>query len=838
MKRILPVCIALIICTFTYAQETKLDTTEYRTGKTGKPFFAAFRNDKHPNQRLRNANAFLRDFLKASPEDDLRLVSSTTDEIGVSHHLYQHYYKGIIVDGSTFFVHGKNNNISFLNGEYEDIKMPGTNPRLSENQALQAALRYAPAKVYRWQDSAFERLVRQQNNDPRATNYPSGRLVICKPTLDTTIAWALSWKFTITAVSPTFALDIFVDAGTGKILKATSLICTGNVNGTAQTRYSGTQNIVGDANGASYRLRETRNGVQITTLNMNHNIYPSYGSAFDFADNDNNWTTAEHPADDIALDVHWACENILDYWRNVRGRNSLNNAGIAIQNYVHYSTGYNNAFWDETLHNMSYGDGDGILFRPFTSLDVCAHELGHGICQYTCHLDHQGEPGALNEGFSDIWSAVIENYAAPNKQRWLEGEDFTMPPFIAGRSMSNPKDPNVVFQCPNTYGGALWANTANPNQNNDEGGVHTNMGVLTHWFYLLSDGGASTNDLGHAFCVSGIGITDAASIAWRTETTLTTSANYASTRSVSIQAATDLFGASSQQVRSVTEAWYGVGVGGSASTWVGQCSQGQVDCSTVNFVAPFASANYNWSLGGDLTVNGSQSFTTTSAGITATGTLGGVYVTGSEPGCAGTVLQANAGYEPFRSTINFDVPLPVIGHSQFFAVHIDPIYQAYSYLWYVNGTLVGQTSDPSFHNTNGQDFCSDGTDGNTISVNVLTYCGEFDDVAEDRFDWTCNYFAAANTAGGRSANHLQVADSLAAFQVYPNPANDQVTVALPTGGQPSAIRLMTLTGTVLQELRSGNGQVRITTSALPAGVYMIQITSAGTQTVRKIVVQR
>ncbi|NIW45715.1 MAG: hypothetical protein GWN30_13480, partial [Gammaproteobacteria bacterium] len=49
----------------------------------------------------------------------------------------------------------------------------------------------------------------------------------------------------------------------------------------------------------------------------------------------------------------------------------------------------------------------------------------------------------------------------------------------------------------------------------DNGGVHTNSGVQNYWFYLLSEGGSGVNDNGDAYFVTGIGIEEAAQIAYR-----------------------------------------------------------------------------------------------------------------------------------------------------------------------------------------------------------------------------------------------------------------------------------------------------------------------------------
>jgi Zn-dependent metalloprotease len=48
-----------------------------------------------------------------------------------------------------------------------------------------------------------------------------------------------------------------------------------------------------------------------------------------------------------------------DYWTSVHGRNSFDNAGAAIKSYVHYSSNYDNAYWNGSV--MTYGDAELIL---------------------------------------------------------------------------------------------------------------------------------------------------------------------------------------------------------------------------------------------------------------------------------------------------------------------------------------------------------------------------------------------------------------------------------------------------------------------------------------------
>ena len=246
-----------------------------------------------------------------------------------------------------------------------------------------------------------------------------------------------------------------------------------------------------------------------------------------------------------------------------------------------------NAFWNGSV--MSYGDGSSNgnegsgYFDALTSIDVAAHEIGHAVCEYTADLAYQRESGAMNEGFSDIWAAVVENYAAPNdpnKNTWLIGEEIDRRSgSTALRSMSNPKS----LSQPDTYLGTYWKNVncGTPVLANDYCGVHTNSGVLNYWFYVLAQGDAGTNDVGDVYDVAGIGINKAAQIAYRLESVyLSSNSNFANARTYGIQAAEDLYGADSPEVIAVTNAWYAVNVGdaynGGGNPPTGDCAEDDV----------------------------------------------------------------------------------------------------------------------------------------------------------------------------------------------------------------------------------------------------------------------
>lgn len=561
------------------AQEGDRNVKQKLTDKNGKPTLITF-NEKS-SYKANDFQQVFKDQLGLKESTNFSKTKSESDKLGFIHEKFQQYYKGIKVEFATYMLHSKSGRLESMNGEFYNMEEVNTIPKLSAQQALGYAVRQIGAKQYLWDNPS----------DAAAMNYqkPTGELVLLpimdngtSKQKDTTVK--LAYKFDIYAANPVSRGDVYIDAVSGEVLfynatikhlgeyshgghsdATTSVVKTSVVvAANAATRYSGTQSIQTTLSGASYILSDTSRGLGVQTYNSARTAtYPTTN----FTDADNNWTAAEFNntnKDNGALDAHWGAEMTYDYWSAVHGRNSYDNAGAKIKSYVHYNliaAGYpdnNNAFWNGSV--MTYGDGSGTVFDVLTAMDVAGHEIGHAVCTYTANLAYQKESGAMNEAFSDIWGACIEYRAAPTKSTWLIGEDIERRAGHAAlRSMSNP---NAEGQ-PDTYGGTYWINpNCTPSNNNDQCGVHTNSGVLNHWFYILSVGKSGTNDIGSVFNVTGITIDKAARIAYRLESVyLSANSTYANARTYGIQSATDLYGAGSAEVIATTNAFYAVGIG-------------------------------------------------------------------------------------------------------------------------------------------------------------------------------------------------------------------------------------------------------------------------------------
>src|SRR5262249_28936765 len=152
------------------------------------------------------------------------------------------------------------------------------------------------------------------------------------------------------------------------------------------------------------------------------------------------------------------------------------------------------------------------------------------VTQASSGLNYSYESGAINESISDIMGKSVQFWSKPTDIDWRLSNDMN---WII-RDMSNP---NAEGQ-PDTYLGTNWYVGSG-----DNGGVHTNSGVGNFMFYLLVTGGSGTTDNSDAYSVTGIGLTEADAIIYRTNTVyLTPTSQYADWRTACINAATDLYG--------------------------------------------------------------------------------------------------------------------------------------------------------------------------------------------------------------------------------------------------------------------------------------------------------
>ena len=213
-------------------------------------------------------------------------------------------------------------------------------------------------------------------------------------------------------------------------------------------------------------------------------------------DDDNVWT------DGPTVDAHVFQGWVYDYYFKRFGRQGMDNRNIEVDSIVHplarseanrqppdvVGTYINNAFYccDGII---MFGDGDGRLFNYLAgAFDVVAHEWTHGVTDFTSELIYRDESGALNEAFSDIMGAAMEFYYYPtgtgrDQADWLIAEDVYLGSLGYLRSLNNPSAKGH----PDHYSLRRFIGT-----NTDDGGVHFNMTIATHAFYLAVAGGRNS----------------------------------------------------------------------------------------------------------------------------------------------------------------------------------------------------------------------------------------------------------------------------------------------------------------------------------------------------------
>lgn len=150
--------------------------------------------------------------------------------------------------------------------------------------------------------------------------------------------------------------------------------------------------------------------------------------------------------------------DVIAFYRQVFGRNSVDDSGMTLISSVHYGVNYNNARWSG--QQMLYGDGDGAVFVDFTaSSDVICHEITHGVTQHSLQLVYSNEPGGLNESMSDVFGSMFRqwrNGQGVAAADWLIGADIIGPAAAANgvtclRDLSNPAAAHCIAEQPTNY---------------------------------------------------------------------------------------------------------------------------------------------------------------------------------------------------------------------------------------------------------------------------------------------------------------------------------------------------------------------------------------------------
>jgi bacillolysin/thermolysin len=257
----------------------------------------------------------------------------------------------------------------------------------------------------------------------------------------------------------------------------------------------------------------------------------------------------ERTRDQIAQAAHDGAGVVYDYYANTFKRDSIDGQGGEMVSTVHFGSDpedAENAAWVGEAQQMIYGDG-GRIFKPLPfGLDVVGHEFTHGIIDGTAGLIYQGQPGALNESYADIFGTMID------RANWTVGEQVVKPGVFPLPYLRSLEDPSAGgnYDPDNPLNGIGQPSTVDEYANlplsrrYDNGGVHINSGIPNHVAYLIAQA---------------IGREKTEQIYYRAVTQyLTPDSNFLAAANATARAATDLY--SQAEVDAVRNGFAQVGI--------------------------------------------------------------------------------------------------------------------------------------------------------------------------------------------------------------------------------------------------------------------------------------
>lgn len=507
---------------------------------------------------------------------DQQYISVRTEEdaIGMIHIDLQQVYKGIPVDGGYLKLHAKDGIIIRANGKFKPTPSIGSVVPIIEAEKIKEIVIADFEKR-----GIYKRIETEQKKFMPKEIYASDLIIHNKDGKDYLV-------YKVDAFANMIQRFVyFVDANTGVIIDQYKNYCSFhgedhsahnhavmpppdgpatataqdlmNINRTINTYESGNKFYLIDA--ARKRIPTADNpsedlfnesmsnmpnepvGVIWTIDAFNTNPQNNNFNYDNITSNNNTWNNK------IAVSAHYNGGVAYEYFKTKHLRNSINGESGNIISLINISDpetggGFDNAFWNGTA--MFYGNGN-TAFEPLAeALDVAGHEMSHGVIQATANLTYQGESGALNESFADIFGVMMDS------EDWFLGEDVAKTSvFPTGRlrDMSNPHNGGSQLGDPG------WQPDNTSEQytgSQDNGGVHINSGIVNHAYYLFA---------------TEIGLEKAEQIYYRALTEyLSASSKFIDLRASVEQAAEDLYGMTEKNAAS--SAFQSVGIGGGGNT--------------------------------------------------------------------------------------------------------------------------------------------------------------------------------------------------------------------------------------------------------------------------------
>lgn len=470
--------------------------------------------------------------LRIDPRNNLKMQYDHIDDLGIQHNRLQQFVDGYPVEGAVIAIHKYPSGSKSVNGHWiKNMHKSAPDKVISESQVFSSIRSDFPTdRKLSWEIEDLDVTYRTEIEKVWFDNaYSSDRA-----------NYKFVFKVNFYISNPLEAHIYYIDAVSGNILSSYSSMHCHNVPASAEGLYTSgpvtfTVDSVSTDEYKMIKLDEAGKSIIQTHDVLN-------GSKV-ISSTDNEWS------DKAAVDCHWGSEKTLEYFEKMHSREGMDGQGGNLVVNVHAQDpmgggAMGNAYYLNSTIYIGDGNGSQDTNVPLSSLDIIAHEIVHGVTEFTANLKYQGESGAINESMSDVFGVTIEE-STKGTSSWDIGHQLN----AILRRMNDPKS----LEMPAFYKGEYWINGAD---------VHINSSIGNLWYYYLVEGGAGTSEDGVVFNIEGIGFERAIKIVYRTLSEyLTELSDYSAYRELSIQAAEDLFGPCSREVVNASLAWSAVGLG-------------------------------------------------------------------------------------------------------------------------------------------------------------------------------------------------------------------------------------------------------------------------------------
>ncbi|MEV4773138.1 M4 family metallopeptidase [Micromonospora humida] len=346
---------------------------------------------------------------------------------------------------------------------------------------------------------------------------------------------ALAWETTVTgtgADGPS-RLTVDVDAVTGAVLDTQEHV----VRGTGTGVWNGPVTLNTTQSGSTYSLKDP----STTNLSCQDAANNTTFSGSDDVWGNGTGTNKETGCVDALFSAQTE-HKMLTQWL---GRNGANGSGGAWP--IRVGLNDQNAYYDGSQVQI----GKNTAGQWIGSLDVVAHEIGHGIDDTT--------PGGISRGNTQEF--VADTFGAATEWFANEPSTYDAPDFLVGEKINLVgSGPIRNMYNPSALGDANCYSSSIPSQE-----VHAAAGPGNHWFYLLAMGsnptnGQPTSPTCNSSTVTGLGIQKAIKIMYNAMLIKTTTSSYLKYRTWTLQAAKTLYPGSCTEFNTVKAAWDAVSV--------------------------------------------------------------------------------------------------------------------------------------------------------------------------------------------------------------------------------------------------------------------------------------